>query len=96
MCVICVVFIGCNPVVVLTHLDKIEEKGNDILQKRKREFEDLHCARIFALANYTYNDHNVRNATTDETLVEVLFNCCLVADQATASTIKTIDKSVCC
>lgn len=87
---------GCNPVVVLTHLDKIEEKGNDILQKRKREFEDLHCARIFALANYTYNDHNVRNATTDETLVEVLFNCCLVADQATASTIKTIDKSVCC
>ena len=77
----------------MTHLDAIADPG--IIQEKSSQFQALNCGRIFSLQNYTYTDHE-RNRNTDSTLVEILFNCCLVADQQLSDRLLKNTSCLCC
>ncbi|XP_004209220.1 uncharacterized protein LOC101236252 [Hydra vulgaris] len=84
-----------TPVIVLTHFKEAYIKDPEIPLKRRIEFERMNCARVFQIDNYTYDSHEA-NIHTDSQLIEILFNCCLVADQSIRDTLAINNKGICC
>ena len=83
---------GFSPIIILTHADTVTDPNRVI--ERIRCFEQLNCPRVYAVSNYTHKNREF-NKDMDATLIEVLFNCCLVGDQEMQYLMKTLNDSCC-
>lgn len=83
--------LGRFPIVVLTFADEVNE---DVLHRRWTQFQALHCSRIFAIKNYNIRDNTPR-LDTDTTVVDILYNCCIISDQAFLQSMEESSCSCC-
>ena len=94
--ILLMVFIDCSPVVLVTNTDRINPfEQSEVINKIRGHFENLNCARFFPVENYTYNKHQ-RLEETEIQILEMLFNCCLVADQFITKMLTSGKKGICC
>lgn len=82
---------GRFPVVVLTYVDEVNE---EVLRRRWTQFQSLHCSRVFAIKNYNIHDYKPR-IETDNTIVDILYNCCITSDQVFLQTMEDATCTCC-
>ena len=88
--------LDCDPIILLlTNIHDAESKRTYMAKSRQTYFETLGCKHVHKVNVYTSSNHR-NNLTTDEKIINILFECCLVGDIAIATTLANYKKSACC